>query len=194
MPIKVPSTTAILKVNMASVGLIGSQQGQLASAIANGFVNYITSAVRVATADVGILGGGTGIGPGLILSPPILISSLIGTFAGAGILGPLQIPLVTAIANSISQALLTAGIRSNHPSVGVGSGIVVTLVPNNPTHITSMIQAFKAHKMQGAMSDPLATAIATGIDISLPVSRGFVGIVGSPSIVPSGGVGIGSVF
>lgn len=191
MALIAPSIAAIVAGNLAAAQILGITQPRLASAISIGFSSYVLSSVTVTTVDAGIAGSGTGFGQGIFLAPPILQGALNTTFAGAGILGIFQQPLIAAIANSISQSLLTATILTVDVGVGTGAGVVATLIPNSVSHIASMYSAFISHGIAGPYSIPLATAIATGIDASLPSSRGFTVIAGGGAPPPSSGVGIG---
>lgn len=194
MPILAPSVTTIMIGNMAASAILGVSQIQLATAISNGYCSYLTSAVIVTTVDAGAAGSGSGFGQGLFLAPPILQGALNSTFAGNGILGVFQQPLITAIANSISQSLLSATILTANIGVGSGLGVVATLIPNSVAHIASMIGSFSSQGILGPYSIPLATAIATGIDASLPFSRGFTVINGGSAPPPSSGIGIGKLI
>lgn len=188
-----PTISTIIAGNLAASGILGVSQLQLAQAISSGFVNYVLSSVIVTTADVGVLGNGSGFGQGLFLAPPVLQGALTTTFNGAGITGIFEQPLIFAIANSISQSLLSASILTTSISVGTGVGVVATLLPFSAISVPIMIGSFAAHGILGTFSAPLATAIALGIDASLPSSRGFTVVAGSTSPVPSAGVGIGKI-
>lgn len=194
MALVAPSIATIVAGNLAAAGVIGVSQVQLASAISLGFTSYVLSSVIVNTADVGTLGTGTGFGQGMFLAPPVLQGSLRSTFDGAGIIGPFREPLIFALSNAISQSLLTATISTFDVGVGVGAGVVTTLIPNSVTSVSIMNSMFAANGMIGPMSSNIATAIALGIDAALPSSRGFTVVAGAGSIVPSVGVGIGKLI
>jgi len=104
-----------------------------------------------------------------------------------------QQPLIFAISNSISQSLLTSTINTNNPTVGSGSGIIFNIQVNNISSVSSMVSEFISNRIKGPFSNQLATAIALGIDDSLPLSKGSIIISGSGSTSPSTGIGIGKI-
>lgn len=185
----IPANTAILAANLA-VSCHGISVPQLALGVANGLAQYASSGLIVLTVDTGVLGAGKGTGIGMILPPPVLISSLIASFAGAIIIGPFSAPVATCIGIGISQILATAIINTVNPTVGVGAG-VATLIPNPVVSIPIFIAAFKAAGLLGIASITMATAVAVGLDSALPTAKGVIVIAGSPSIISSAGAGTG---
>lgn len=189
-----PAVTALVAANLAGVGVIGISQAQLSLGIGIGFAGYMVSAPVVTTADVGTLGAGAGLGFGLVLAPPALLSALQSSFTANGINGPSRQQIVTALSLAIPQALLTAQIVTADAGVGVGTGTVVSVLPVPAVSIPMMIAAFIGSGMIGTASARMATAIAQGIDQALPSGKGQTVIVGPPSIVPGGGAGIGKIL
>jgi hypothetical protein len=189
MALIAPSIATIISGNMAAAGILGVTQPVLATALSLGFSSYLLSSVIVNTADAGALGSGTGIGQGLILSPSILRGSLTSMFSANGIAGVFQQTLIQALSNAYSQSLLTATINTVDVGVGIGTGVVVSVIPNTASHMSILFGAFRSAGINGVYSQPLITALATGIDAVLPSSRGFTVIAGAG--IPTTGVGVG---
>jgi hypothetical protein len=180
-------------VNEVANLILGVSAIQLATGLANGLAQYAGSGMTVITVDAGTLGAGVGTGVGVILPPPVLLGTLIASFAGAGILGPFQIPTCNAISLGMSMALAQAIIQTVHAGVGVGSG-VVKVIPNSGASIPTFIGAFAAAGMVGVAAVTMATAVASGLDAALPSATGVVVIAGPPNIVPGGGAGTGKLL
>lgn len=189
-----PAVAGIVLANLAGNGILGISSAQLAVAVSTGFCSYMLAAPVVTTADVGTLGAGVGTGFGLILSPTSLSSSLRSTFTAHGINGPNREMIINALSGALSQSLLLAQILTADAGCGVGTGTVVSVVPNPAVSIPSMVAAFVGSGLIGIASFNLAAAIAEGVDQVLPTARGQTVIAGPPSILPGGGVGIGKVL
>lgn len=193
MALTPPTVIPLIQAGLTGNSIGGVSAPQLTIAISNGFIQYATSILIVNTKDTGTAGIGSGSGFGLLLIKSILISSLQSTFTANNIKGPMRNNLINAIAIGISQSLKSAMVSTLHTGVGSGTGII-TLVPNTKTAITLMITNFVATGIVGAQSLVLATAIAQGIDLSLPSAMGNVIIVGTASPYSAVGVGTGKVL
>jgi hypothetical protein len=190
MPLIAPVITANLITTFASGLIIGISMPQLASATASAFVTYNTTSVIVNTIDAGATTGpGVGVGFGIILPSPILIGTFTSSFSGHGILGIFAPSMISALANTFSFAYSLAGIITNHPSVGSGSGIA-SLIANPGASVTTFISTFQAFGLNGPSSPQLASAIAIGLDQAIPFAKGLVTIAGG--VVPSPTIGNGT--
>lgn len=194
MPILPQAVTGIMTANLAANAFFGITVPQLAGAFGLGFSSYMVSGPVIQTTDTGTLGAGVGTGPGLILDPLILISSLNATFTAQGIIGAQRTQLINAVALTVSASLPTGIITTASAGVGVGAGIVTSVIPNPALSVPTMIGSFTSFGLLGVLSANLATAIALGIDQALPSSQGAVVIAGPPNIIPGAGVGIGKIL
>jgi hypothetical protein len=192
MPLVVPIISGIINANLAGNAVVGISSPQLALAVATGFVQYVLTGITINTIDVGTAGSGAGTGVGFVLPTPTLIGTLTATFTGAGINGIMKFPIVNAIANGISQSLLSAFINTVHVGVGAGTG-KASIVPNSGVSIPLMVAGFTGNGLVGISSRPLAVAIAQGIDQALPTATGQVVIVGGTGPSPATGTGFGKI-
>lgn len=190
MPLNTSTTAPMFLAALTSATIVGQGAPQLAMACAAGLQVYATSSVQVLTVDVGVLGSGAGLGSGLILTPPAASGAMVAAFSAAGIVGTHAIPTATAIGLGLSQALAQAIVQSFHASVGVGSGIV-QLIPNPGASVPAFIAAFAAAGLIGVSATQMATAVAAGVDASLPSVKGLVVISGAGSVYPGSGAGKG---
>lgn len=174
-------------------GIAGISSPFLATAITNGFVQYVLTGITVRTQDVGTAGAGVGTGFSISLETPQLQQNLLSTFPPNLINGISSRPLINAIATSISSTLKFANIITAHAGVAVGSGSV-SLIPNPSVSVPTFVSNFIAATLVGTMSRNLATAIANGIDQALPTATGFVVIAGPPSPTSAVGNGIGKLI
>ena len=186
------SISVIMKANLASNTIIGISSSQLALGIANGLSLYAISGMNAISVDVGTLGAGTGIGFGIILPTPVLLTSMFSAFSGFGIVGVSASLIVNAISIGFTQSFALASINTVNPIVGIGSG-VITITPNPEISSVSFVSGFISAGIVGVSSAQLATAISVGLDAALPSAKGVVAIVGSPSTIPSAGGGFGKV-
>ena len=192
MPLFPPAMTALLTGYFGAGGILGVSSPVLAAGISNGFVQYALSGVLVNTVDVGAVGGGTGVGTGFVLAPPVLVGALTAAFEGAQIRGPFRQPLILAVANAVSDTLKVAVANTAHAGVGTGTG-KVTLVPNPAVSVPLMVSNFAAFTLAGVASPVIAAAIAQGIDQALPSTVGVVAIAGPAGPSPSSGTGFGKL-
>jgi hypothetical protein len=193
MPLNQIAITPILYGALTGAGIIGSLASPLSIGLANALCIYGTSSMNVTTIDVGVLGSGKGFGVGVILPVPILTSSLSTSMPAAGFLGASAPQLINGISIGYSETLATAIINTVHPNVGVGTG-KLQVFPNTAVAINIFVTAFAAAGLSGSMAVSLATAVASGLDSSLISAQGVVAITGSPSVIPSTGVGLGKLL
>jgi hypothetical protein len=193
MPLILPAVQGLQAANLAGQTILGISMPQMAIAIAQGFVQYATTALIATSVDVGLLGAGTGIAPTISLPPPAIVGPMQGIFTAAQINGPMRDPLINAVAGAISQALMGAQVSTVNAGVGVGTG-QVSLIPNSSVSVPLMIVNFAGVLLLGSAAKSLATAIAEGIDAALPSATATVIIAGGPGPLPGAGVGIGKVL
>lgn len=108
------SGSQTLTVSLASNGIVGSAQGQLATSVATGVAQAVSSFVRTQTVVTGV---STGIETGVVLNcnPILLTSLLIGASGGKALLGS-SIP---QLSRGLAEGLCTWF------STGVVNGLVV---------------------------------------------------------------------
>ncbi len=191
MPLNPPAlATAFLAPNLASVGHIGSGMPKLAMAVAIGVTQFLTLQAKVITVDTGTLGVGTSILP-MLIPPQLFQPAFLTGFASAGILGPIAPLTITGLANGLSAGLLAlALLQTNHPGIGVGTGIARI---TGPSAIPSMLSGFASLGMVGG-GTKIATAVGIGLDIVFTAFVEPIPIVGVGSPVGGAGVGFGSVI
>lgn len=194
MAILSPAVAAILRGTLSGNSIFGISSTQLALGIANGFSQYVLSTPVVTTADVGSLGAGAGVGFGLTVPLPQFVAALQATMTANGINGPMRTPLVNAVTQGLSQALLAAQIVTTHAGTAVGTGTVVGIATFPATSVPLMITGFAGAGIVGVSSAGLATAIAQAVDQILPSAKGQVVIAGPSSPLPGGGAGIGKIL
>jgi hypothetical protein len=191
MPIDPGTTTPIFLGALTANAQVGPNVGQLAGGLALGLFNYMQTGVSVQSIDAGTLGVGTGIGPSITLTEPLLLAALTGSFAGHGIIGPMAPLQANAIALGISASLALAVVQTINPTVGVGAGKLQLI----PTGAGSVVfpAAFVSAGMAGPMSANMAIAVANALDAVIASAIGVIAIVGPPSIVPGAGLGTGKI-
>lgn len=188
MPVDPASTTPIFNAILLAHGDLGPSRSQLAAGLATGLHQYVQTAVTATSIDAGSLGAGVGTGAGIVLAVPALVTAMVASFNGQGIIGPMSAPNAIAVANSMSMALSIAVLAGFHPGVGAGAG-KLQLVPKG-TGAPIFIAAFKSAGMEGPSSEKLAAAVAFGLDATLPLATGVIAIAGPPSPSPGGGIGV----
>lgn len=193
MALVLSTVQGLQATNLAGQAILGVSMPQMATAIAQGFVQYALSpALVVNSIDVGLLGAGTGIAPTIILPPPAIAGPMHGIFTAAQINGSMRIPLVNAVAAAISQALIAAQVVTVNAGIGSGTGKAV-FIPNSGASVPIMIASFAAALLVGVGAQVLATAIAQGIDASLPAAVAQIVITGTPGPYPGAGSGVGKI-
>jgi len=191
MPLNPPALTAgFLAPNLASVAHIGTGMPQFAQGVSNGVVAYIAGALKVITTGAGVMGSGVTIIP-LLVPPPLFQAALLSSFASMKIIGPMSPLTATGLANGIASGLASlALVTATWPNVGVGAGVAKFV---GPSAIPFMVAGFASAAMTNTGSIQMATAIGIALDTVFQSFIMPVPIVGSPSIVPSAGVGFGVV-
>ncbi len=192
MPIDPGTTTPIFTACLLSNGQIGPGIGQLAAGLALGLFQYAQAGISVNSIDAGTLGVGTGIGPSIILSQPLLLQSLLASFTGHGIIGPMMPAQANAVATGMSASFALALVQTLNPLVGVGAG-KLQLTPNGTGSVV-FAAAFLQSGLGGPQSSKLATAVGLALDAVIATAIGVIAIVGPPNIVPGAGIGIGKII
>ena len=191
MPIDPGTTTPIFTGALVANAQVGSKIGQLATGLALGLFQYTQGGLSVNSIDAGTLGVGTGIGFSILLPEPLLLTALLASFTGHGIIGPMMPLQANAIAIGVSTSLALATVSTINPGVGVGAG-KLQLTPNGAGSVI-----FPAAFIQAGMAGPMATnmgaAIALALDSVIASSINIITIVGPPNIVPGVGVGQGRI-
>lgn len=193
MAINQGTALPIFLSTLTANAFLGISSPQLASGLANAISTYALSGIIATSVDTGVFGVGAGIGFDIILPSSTLAAAFIGTFPANLIAGPMSLPLINAISLGLMQVFAIANIITVSPTVGIGAGIV-SLVPNPAISIPAFIGGFSAAGIVGVASQNLARAVAIGLDSVLTSAVGAVVIAGSPSVIPSAGVGVGKVF
>lgn len=151
---------------------------------------YLTTQAKVLTVDTGLLGVGTSILP-LVVAPAAVQSALYASFSAAQLIGIMAPRLIVGLANGLASGWSSlALLQSQHPGVGVGSG--VARIVAGPAAL-SMIAGFASAGMIGDGPVKVARAIAQALDTTFAGFVTPVVIVGSPSLVSGAGVGLGLV-
>ncbi|KKL27294.1 hypothetical protein LCGC14_2386580 [marine sediment metagenome] len=193
MPLVLPAVQGLQAASLAGQAILGVSMPQMATAIAQGFLQYALSPSLVVTSiDVGFLGAGTGIASTISLPSPAIVGPMQGIFTAAQINGPMRIPLVNAVAAAISQALIAAQVVTVNAGIGAGTGKAI-FVPNPGASVPIMIASFAAALLVGVGAQVLATAIAQGIDAALPTAVAQIVITGAPGPYPGAGSGVGKI-
>ena len=193
MPLNPPALSAgFIAPNLISTGNLGTGVPKLAMGIAIGVCQYLTVQSKVTSVDVGTAGAGATFFP-LIVPPPLLLGALTSAFAGTGILGVAAPQFIAGLTTAFTTGWTAlAFLQITHPTVGVGAGVAKIV---GPSAVTAMITGFSAMGMAGPGPAKMATAIGIGLDTTFAsFVQLAVPIVGSPSIVPSTGVGFGTVI
>lgn len=192
MPLNPPALTAgFLVPNIVSTGNIGIGVPKFSQAVAVGVCNYLTIQTKITSVGTGTLGAGATIFP-LIVPQPLISTSMLQGFASVGILGPMAPLLIQGLSTGLATGWLALALLNiQYPNVGVGAGVAKFV---GPSAVPAMIQGFASLGMVGEGPTKTAKAIGIGLDTIFAALVLPVPIVGSPSIVPSGGVGIGMVI
>lgn len=188
MPITLPGMLGTILPAITAAGMIGTSAVQLATAVASGIVLW-NPTIKIVSVDVGVLGVGAGTGP-IVVPPPALLGALTTTMAASGIIGTMAIPLATGLSTGIALGYASGLIVTVNTGVGVGSG-VAKVIP--PPAVPQMIAGFAAAGLTGTSVVQLATAIGLALPIAFAPLVSTIVIVGSPSILPGVGAGIGQI-
>jgi len=188
MPINPGVTTPIFLGSLAATSLVGMSIPQLATGLALGLFQYSQTGLIVTSIDAGTLGAGTGLCPTIILNEQVLFTAISSSLLGHGVTGMLMPALANGAALGISASFALAIVQTINPVVGVGTG-KLQLVPNGAGSVI-FPAAFLAMGLTGTMSAVVASAIGLGIDSVISTAIGVIPIVGTPSMIPSSGVGV----
>lgn len=172
--------------------IVGIAAPSLATGLANSLVYSAQTGIQVNSIDTGTVGVGTGNGFGILISPSVLSNAISLMFTAHGILGISATPLANAISIGLSQSMLTASIQTSNPTVGVGTG-VVTLLPNLASIHAAFRLGLSSVNINGVKSESLISAASEGFGMALSSATGVILIVGTPSTIPSAGVGLGKL-
>jgi hypothetical protein len=113
---------------------------------------------------------------------------MLGAFSGAGLNGPLALPLATAITLGLSQAFNTLGQYSGVVAgVGVGSDISKIVVANAPSLVGMLEVTLRAAMGPGAALSLFTTGLGTGIASLLLLGTGMAPITGATAGIPAAG-------
>ena len=193
MPLNPPAlSTGFIAPNLASTGNLGVGVPKFSLGMAIGVCQFLTIESKVTTIDVGTAGAGTSIIP-LIVPTPLVQTSLITGFTSLGILGSLAPLFIQGLTNGLVTGWVSlALLQTNHPGVGVGTGVARII---GPTAVPAITQGFAAVGMIGDGPAKVAQAIGSALDmVFASFTQPGIPIVGSPSIVAASGVGFGSVI
>jgi len=193
MPLNPPAlASGFLTPNLAATGNLGVGVPMFSMGIAIGVCQYLTVQSKVMTVDVGTLGVGTSVIP-LVVPSPLLVSSLTTGFASAGLMGTLAPKAILGIANGLMTGWIAlALLQTNHPTVGVGTGVARVM---GPSAVPAMIMGFTAAGMVGDGPARMGRAIGVGLDMTFATFlQPGIPIVGSALPSGSSGVGFGTVI
>jgi hypothetical protein len=192
MPLNPASlASGFLVPSFLSVGHIGVEMPRFAMGIAIGVCQFLTTQAKVVTADVGTLGTGTSLMP-LIVPFPLIQGGLVTGFAAMGVIGVMSPGTLTGIANGLVSGFLSlALLQTNHPNIGVGSGVAKVIAFSA---IPSMLQGFSSMSMVNDGSVQIASAIGMALDITFASFVEPIVIVGSASPIGGAGAGFGVII
>ena len=191
MPISPGTTIPIFTNALSGNALVGKSAVQVATALSTGLFNYVKSGVVTTSIDSGVLGAGTGIGPTVILPSATILPALIANMAVHKIVGLSSPQLANAISIGVSLSLAGAIVNTINSSVGVGVGKGIFV----PTGAGGGLftAAFISSGLVGLFSPSMATAIGLALDSVIASAVSIIVIAGSPSQVPSTGIGTGTI-
>jgi hypothetical protein len=193
MPLNPPVLAAgFVAPNLIAMANLGTGVPNLALGISIGVCQFLTIEAKVTTIDVGTVGVGTSIIP-MFVPLPLLQTALVSSFASTGILGPLAPPFLQGLALGLTTGWLAlALLQTNHPTVGVGAGIAKITAS---TAVPAIIQGLAAVGVSGTGPIKFGTALGTALDITFAAYlQPGIPIVGTPSIIPGAGIGLGTVL
>jgi len=190
MPFDPASTLPIFNSSFTSSDLLGIGATNLAMGLSDGLAAYAPTGITVNTIDAGVFGSGAGIGF-CIVSPTVFISFFESSLYSEGISGVMATPLAVALGTAFSTIFSNAVVNTLHPTVGVGTGTgFLVAVPSD----TYFLAALESSGIAGISSPTMASVVSSALSSSLSTVVTVVAIVGSPSIFPSSGVGVGSLI
>lgn len=189
MPLTSANGTAAIAAGLASVTMTGTEVTTYARGIATGISNWL-SAIRVTTVDVGTTGVGNNVPLPVVIPSPVLYSNLIAGFAAQALTGTSVPSLCLGLSTGISGAFAQALIVTQHPTVGVGTGVAKFVFS---TSIPFLLGGFAQAGMKGTAYVTNATAIGIGLDLTLASLTYPIAIVGASSPYAGAGIGSGSI-
>lgn len=189
MPLATPNLAASITAGLFSVGIKGQDVSKLAQGIASGLVPWVRS-LQVVTQDVGSAGIGTGFMLWSVPSP-LLISNLLSTYSANGHIGTMAPLEATGLGKGLATGFLQGLIQTNHPGVGVGTGVAkIVVTPAFP----NLMQGLASVQIKGVAAASKANAISQALTMTLSVFTIAIPIVGSASPAGASGVGIGRII
>jgi len=189
MPFTPTGAALAIGSGLLSTGHLGPGVVKLAAGVAAGCSLWLAGGAKPISVDAGAVGTGIGTIP-LVVPPPLLLAGLTAGFAAQGIIGPFAPLTILGLSTGLATAFPQALILTNHPGVGVGTGIVTI---KGSSAVPFMIQGFATAGMVTPGSIRKATAIGIGLDTAF---AGFViptPILGGGGPVPSAGAGFGQI-
>jgi len=189
---------SILIGQMASNGMTGSYDPQLADAISQGVTVYILSVpICIQTVDSGQLGAGTGSSKVFGINQGILFPLMQGQFASEGLLGTFGTggPLPNAISSAFS-IWFNANNQTQTFHSGVGNGVGVGQVVNlDPSLMSSSIMSFMpGDGILGQYAPNVARAVGQSIVPHMLSAGRVVTPISGGGTVPGGGSGQGKII
>ena len=188
MPLTPVGLAGILVPALIASGQTGIAVPQFSLGIATGASLFLQQSV-VTSVDTGTLGTGVTAIP-MLVPQPLLLSSILSGFASTAMTGVMAPALALGLATGLATGFLQGLVTMTHPSVGVGAGVAKLIGVGS---VPSMIAGFSAAGMIGPGPIKMATAIGIGLSIAFVAWTMPVPILGSPSIAPSSGVGLGKI-
>lgn len=189
MPLVQPLLSATLSTGLVSGGMLGPAAPKLASGVAAGICLWAQQQT-VTTVDAGVLGVGSGQFP-LLVPYPILVANLLASYASNGMIGPMSPLEATGLANGLTLGFAQGLLKTVHPTVGVGAGVGRIV---GPPAFPSLMQGFSSVGITGQGASLKASAISMALVLTFQAIIFPIPIVGSPSPIPSGGVGTGKII
>ena len=190
MPVTVPGIMGTLLPNLAAVAMLGTWVPKYARGVALGVSLWIPK-VRVTTIDGGTAGAGKNVPLPLVVSTPVLYANIISGMAANGLTGVSVPALAMGLSNGLATAFLQMLVSTNHPSVGVGSGVAKFF---GPPAYSSILQGFNSAGLTGELLPKKARALGMALNNTFASLIIPIAIVGPPSTSPGTGVGTGSII
>jgi hypothetical protein len=189
MPLVAPVLSAAVTVGIFSGGLIGPSVPQLGSGIGQGIALWVKQ-LKVITVDTGAIGAGKGLGP-LVIPQPLLLGSLLMTYATNGQLGVMAPLEALGITNGLIVGFSQGLVSTTHPSVGAGAAVARVI---GPPAFSSLMQGFSSAGITGSGAVKKANAISMALTIVLQTLALPIAIAGAAGPSPSSGSGFGSII
>jgi len=190
MPVSPPGIIGAIVPSLVSCACIGVGTPKYANGVAQGLVRWIPL-VKVTTVDGGTAGVGTNVPLPLIVPTPLLYANLLSGMLSQGFHGIMMPAFVSGLSTGLAISFFQMLIKTNHPVVGIGSGVARMQAPPAFAAISA---GFSAAGMTGPGSVRAARALASGLDRTFASLLIPIAIVGPPSVSPGVGVGFGSIL